>query len=342
MKITSIAFDVYFHGQGIVNRNGSRFLRKENGADIYRLEAKSYPHLPGEDQRKPVVTRNCILHEVLAEPHGFKFIAHIGSENKVLSAAFSECRMLRGYMITAKASKTLTRKSSLYMLDAMPTKECSYIYVENSAKGGMEGYFEEEKCGETRLRSTVSINLSDLQFISTDALGRVSINPEYFDSPNSDIIDAWEFRFPNTPFPNGTSFFFNGRPVDDEMAYATQGVKISDKDVSKIVIHFLNKLKQFKLEKRTGWLEYESIQDIKLHTDEGIHHIDTPEELEDLLNSETFAVNSLYRDFTRDPEAERIARADLMTSRAAAKRKSPNRRGNGNTRSNSEEPNEED
>lgn len=321
-KITSIEFYVTFRGCGIVNRNyvGSKMID-----GVWQKDVSLAKQING----KPYVSRDCILHEVLAEPMGFKLLSQSSEETDRLEVSLSKFRMLRGNLDTNADTK---RKSPIMMTNAFATKECGDVYVESRAKGNMGGTFYSEDVGQTEHESKVVINLNELQFISTDGQLRArAVDSEIFgpDAPGHLKIKAiWEMNFPNTAFPS-RKYYIKGKPgsADTHLrgAFQTEGVKLSDKDTAELVKFLLDGFRRFHLTKRSSELKFAKIDRVMLHTELGIEQI-SAEDLDRLLDSPDFKVNSFYnetdtmRDYSHIKQAIESSKEASEADRAAARK----------------------
>lgn len=289
-KITSIAFDVYFRGEGVVNRDGAG-EQVINGSKQDVVFAKKI-------NGKPFTSRDCILHEVLEEPFGFKLLSQSPNPLDRLEVNLSKWRMLRGNM-DATEKATVRRKSPMMMTDAKPTEQCSDIVLTSSAKGNMGGVFYTENAGDVEQRAKVIINLSELQFISTDSqLTPPAVFADTFDTDNvgyEEIARIWAENYPNTPFPT-VAYYTKGRDGDgvDVGAYQTEGVKLSDRTVADLVLWFLDRISSFHLTKNKAYLHFDRFDNVSTFGEGGSHSFMDMSELREHLLSSDFAVNSAY------------------------------------------------
>lgn len=313
MKIRSVSFDVIFSGTGIVNRDGSTKKYVNNSLQDV-LEAKKY-------LEKPFVSRDCILHEVLSEPFGFKLLSQSASDLDRLTVNMSPYRMLRGNL-DATEGATLRRKSSFMMTDAYPTENCDNVYLASHAKGNMGGVFYSEECAKTEQKSQVEIDLSALQFISTDnQLTASALNKDIFKTKDSKVVALWNSYYPHTPFPS-VSYFLKGKSAVGS-AFQTEGVKLSAQDTANIAINFIESLRAFSLTKKSSRLNFASFEKCTVNTDSGPHLFDSIDDLVAALKAEDFEIVSEYKetaqlfDYSKIVEGIQKNKADSKEEKAA-------------------------
>jgi hypothetical protein len=291
MKIRSISFDVKFTGQGIVNRNGS--------GSIFELGLKDVL-LAKKIGGKPFVSRDCILHEVLAEPNGFKMLSQSSNQFDRLEVNLSRWRMLRGNL-DATENATIRRKSPLMMTDAYPTEACDSIYIDTRAKGNMGGVFHVETVHKTELQSKVAVDLAELQFVSTDSqLGFPALPNNLFGAnPDPRVVDIWNRYYSNTPFPTASYFMKGDASHGNSAAYQTEGVKFSVADTVDMVKLLVKKIKDFRIQKKDSWLQFHSIVNAVASTPDGPRHYPDVESLLADMSDVSFDVHSIYTPTTK-------------------------------------------
>lgn len=295
-KVTLISFDVLFRGQGIVNRNGAGERHREQ-----------YSFAKRAANNKPFVSKDCILATALEEPFCFGLLSRSSVDLDRLEVNMNKLRILRGNMDASKGAN-LRRKSPLMMTDALPTENCSsfseynYSTCEMIAHGKGGNPFYEDHVLETEFRSRVALNLSELQFISTNsAFGAPNIEEGIFAPSNEghdQIKRIWDENFPNTPFP-AIAFYRKGRPGSlMTTAYQTRGVKLSNKEVAVLAEFLISSFENFVLQKNSGYLEFFTFENVSINTSDGPIALKDIAELRDRIRSDSFEVNSFYEHTT--------------------------------------------
>lgn len=177
-------------------------------------------------------------------------------------------------------------------------------------------------CVKTEQKSEVEVDLSALQFISTDnQLTASALNKDIFKAKDSRVVALWNSYYPNTPFPS-VSYFLKGKSAVGS-AFQTEGIKLSKQDTANIVINFIESLRAFALTKKSSNLKFASFVKCRANTDSGIHFFDSVDDLIAALKADDFEILSEYKetsqlfDYSKIVEGIQKSKADSKEEKAA-------------------------
>lgn len=208
-KVKSILFEYELAGQGIVNYDGKEqkwilknlgFKDHVNHNDNNNYCKKTFYRGPdGKIEYKVKISGNCIKKEMFGDDMVSEnnSITHNKSLNMVMLS--SPIKIVRGYMQTEKDEMGLKRKSCININDAIQSnnsistmelftksgeKKKNKVETEVDGSGDTSSdptLYRKETIGEIEYKGTGSINIKQLEFVSTDDIfDRLALSEDDF------------------------------------------------------------------------------------------------------------------------------------------------------------------
>lgn len=275
-KVKSILFKVEMDGEGIVNFDSGdqKFINKQTdlkGHLIYNnvSYAKKNYYAAGLDDKgnpkldyKIKISADCLRHEIFSKYTVSQTPNLIHSKPLLLSYIASPVSVLRGYLF-ANTRETIKRKGAITLTDMEQTNN-AVSFVETFSRSGKKdsdtdddvsdtSFFKKERVGKITYAGRGVIDLSELQFVSTDAIfDRYAFNPDdfaiYKSLMNSHLDDN---------FTSELGYYNMASNVDKLPEF---GYKFSNTNILKLVKIFMSDLRRAQIKRNTGIANVTKVQ----------------------------------------------------------------------------------
>lgn len=277
-KIKSVLFRLEMEGEGIVNFDSSnqRFIwNQQPERDHYFKEnilfgkKNFYRDTNGDITYRNKISAGCLRHAFFADENMFHSPAIMNIDDMLYGTIASRTGMIRGYLF-ARQGGTIKRKSVLSVSSAELTnnavstidtcgrsgeKQINDITQSVDEKTKDNSFFLKESIGNTRYKAKGSIDLLELQFLSSDnAFDRCGFNDDKFDT----FKRFFTARYPDAVLDKGY-FKINGTAIDR----SETGIKFDSKTIHQMVKEFVMNILSTEITRSDAWANVVSLQ-IKL------------------------------------------------------------------------------
>lgn len=297
-QLSSIKIQVTFKGQGIVNYDckdqkqvildtKTMNLPRDNQGKIrdnLKIAKATYSvDANGNTSRTIKVSSQCLRQAI----YGIKHNPNIMYSDELFNDAISSKHALvGGYMYVNEKKGAAKRKSPLVVTDAHEVSGAISMFNVHSNSGDRNetSLYYVEEVGQTRFISDMFIDLSELKHITlSDTYGRNSVFPDGEEMLKRKLIEK---------YGEITEGFFHME--GEEGVVPEYGAELSDAAVVNIFRDLMSHIKQLRIVRANGYLEFESMKFFKFENGSWVQ-IDEPVE---------FTVKSRYV-LTEDQESAR-------------------------------------
>ena len=257
-NLTSIKIVAYFKGQGIVNFDSTDqkwMLNESAGASIVthdntKIGKAAYRVTEdGKIARTLKVSSQCIRQAIYHMTHNPNIMYSPALFNDYIS---SNPAILMGYMYANEKRGAAKRKSPLTVTDALEISGAIPTFNTHSNSGDRNDtslYYVEE-IGTTRFECSMFIDLSELKHIVlSDTFSRNSVFP--------DGEEAFKTALRAKQGEIQDGYY---KMVGEDGTVPEYGVELSDDAVVKLVNDLLSHIKQLRIVRANGYLEFDSMK----------------------------------------------------------------------------------
>lgn len=293
-QLSSIKIQCTFKGQGVVNFDSTDqkyIYNKYAGASVIshdntKIGKATYEAEPdGNLKRTPKVSSQCIRQAIFCMKHNPNIMHSPALFNDWIS---SKAALILGWMFANEKKGAAKRKSPFTVTDALEVSGQVSTFNTHSNSGDRTDtslYYVEE-LGKTRFESTMLIDLSELKHIVlSDTYGRNSVFP--------DGEEAFKTAL-RAKYGDLSEGYY--KMVGEDGSVPEYGAELSDAAVVDIVKTLIDRIKQFRIVRANGFLEFDSMKFFTFENGEWIP-----------MNEPTdFTVKSRYVLMDNQDEAKRL------------------------------------
>lgn len=257
-QYSTIKIQLTLRGQGIVNFDSTDqkyMLNKAAGASIIThdntkiAKASFATDANGNITRTVKVSSQCIRQAIYGVKHNPNIMYSPALFNDSISSMAS---IALGYMHVNEKKGSAKRKSSVVVTDAKEVSGAVPTFGTHSNSGDRNDtslYYVEE-VGDTRFETTLIIDLSELKHIVlSDTYGRNSVFPDGAEALKAKLREK---------YGEVSEGFYKMEGEDGSVP--EYGAELSDKTVASIVKDLINHIKQLRIVRANGYLEFDSMK----------------------------------------------------------------------------------
>ncbi len=329
-QLSTIKIQVTFKGQGIVNFDSTDqkwMVNKSLGANVIshdntKIAKASYTKdADGKIVRTLKVSSQCLRQAIYGVKHNPNIMYSAELFNDSIT---SKPALVGGYMYVNEKKGAARRKSPLAVTDAHEVSGAISMFNVHSNSGDRNDtslYYVEE-VGATRFVSDMFIDLSELKHVPlSDTYGRNSVFPDGEEVFKAKLTEK---------YGTITEGFFH---MDGEEGVVPEyGVDISDAAVVDIFRDLIAHIKQLRIVRANGYLEFESMKFFKFENGSWVQ-MNEPVEFtvksRYILTEDQDAAKTLHDDVCgqakQDQTSRKEAKAEKKAKKAAKKAEKENK-----------------
>ena len=262
-KLTTIRIQCTFKGQGVVNFDSTdqkyvmldthtiNLPRDNNGkvrGNLKPGKATYQMNADGQYTRIPKVSSQCIRQAIFCMKHNPNIMHSPVLFNDWIS---SKAALILGWMFTSDKKGAAKRKSPFTVTDALEVSGQVPTFNAHSNSGDRTetSLYYVEELGKTRFETTMLIDLSELKHIVlSDTYGRNSVFP--------DGEEAFKAALRGKYGDLSEGYY---KMAGEDGSVPEYGAELSDAVVVDVVKTLIERIKQFRIVRANGFLEFDSM-----------------------------------------------------------------------------------